>query len=186
VRASSEVISSQTTIYGINAPASISILGGSYSVNGGPFTSIAGTASNRDHVRVRVLSSPHPGQKAFATLTVGGVSGAFEVATYQPGATGLSTLYFLSSPGDWVGEGREELHFGANLAVTAQRLGDGVNLAFETPGPVRGRLLASGPGERRLSRASTRMRNARQRRPSLAWISPGTGEDATSRAASSR
>src|SRR6185369_14762488 len=46
------VTSNATTIYGIRAAAPVSIVGGQYSINGGPFTSAPGFASNRDRIVV--------------------------------------------------------------------------------------------------------------------------------------
>ena len=98
------VTTAPTTIYGINAPASISITGGEYSVNGGAFTTAPGTVSNRDRVVARLVASSTPGASSVATLTVGGRSASFGIQTYQPGMQ-LSGLFFRSSPGDWIGAG---------------------------------------------------------------------------------
>src|SRR6185436_4114462 len=75
----STLIASQpSTIYGINAPASISVIDGEYSVNGGPFVASAGFVNNRDRVRVRRVSPSTPGTTAYATLVVGGdATGSF-------------------------------------------------------------------------------------------------------------
>src|SRR6185436_5206545 len=51
-----QVASSSSTFYGINAPISVTVAGGEYSINGGAYTSAPGFASNRDHVRVRGLA----------------------------------------------------------------------------------------------------------------------------------
>lgn len=91
-----------TTIYGINAPAPISVTGGSYSVNGGAYTTAPGTVSNRDHVGVRLTASASGGVTATAILTVGSISAAFNVTTYQTGQP-ISALHFVSY-GDWVGQ----------------------------------------------------------------------------------
>jgi uncharacterized protein (DUF1330 family) len=74
------VITSNTiTVSGINAPAQISIAGGEYSVNGGAFTSVAGTVTNGNTVAVRLTSSGNFSTTTNATLTIGGVSGTFSV-----------------------------------------------------------------------------------------------------------
>ncbi|MGI9213425.1 MAG: hypothetical protein ACR2HF_13215, partial [Methylococcaceae bacterium] len=69
------------TITGINPASPISISGGSYSVNGGAFTDQAGTVNNGDQVQVRLTASSRFNTTTQATLTVGGVSDTFSVAT---------------------------------------------------------------------------------------------------------
>jgi hypothetical protein len=101
----------RTSVYGINAPAPISIIGGEYSINGGVFTANAGTVSNRDTVVVRMQSSATPGGTALAKLSVGDVSAFFIAHTYQPG-TPLTAFHFRSPDGDWVGQGEEKLYVG--------------------------------------------------------------------------
>jgi hypothetical protein len=96
---SQQVISSETTIYGINAPASISVTGGEYSVNGAAFTTTPGSVVNRDRVRVRANAPATPGNTGFATVTIGGVSGRFDVTTYLPGQA-QTGFYFRAFPGD--------------------------------------------------------------------------------------
>src|SRR5690606_24110496 len=76
-----EVISEPFTVSGINAPTPISIEGGQYAVNGGAYTSAAGTVRNGDTVRVKVTSSGTLQTDVKATLTIGGVAGTFIVMT---------------------------------------------------------------------------------------------------------
>jgi hypothetical protein len=78
---STAVTSTTTTIGGLNAPTPISISGGEYSINNGPFTSAAGTILNGQGVRVRLTSSASGSTTTSATVTIGGVSAAFEVTT---------------------------------------------------------------------------------------------------------
>jgi hypothetical protein len=73
--------SNLVTLGGINAPAPISIAGGSYSVNAGPYVAGASTVRNGDTVRVRLRSSGEANTTTNATLTVGGVSDTFSVTT---------------------------------------------------------------------------------------------------------
>lgn len=73
--------SNTITVGGITAPTSISIANGSYSVNGGAFVSAAGTVSNGDTVAVKVLSASNFANTTTATLSIGGVSAAFNVTT---------------------------------------------------------------------------------------------------------
>jgi len=76
--------SNPITVSGINTPTPISITDGTYSINGGAYTSDAGTVNNGDTVTVGVNSSSSPGTMVNATLTIGGVSGIFSVTTSGP------------------------------------------------------------------------------------------------------
>jgi hypothetical protein len=72
------VITSNTiTVSGITAAAPISIVGGIYSINGGAYTGASGTVNNGDTVTVQLTSSGSYSTTMTATLTIGGVSGAF-------------------------------------------------------------------------------------------------------------
>lgn len=75
------VESPAVTIDGIEAPASISIAGGEYSVDGGAFTSASGTITNGQTLVVRVMASSDTNTSASATIMVGGVSATFAVTT---------------------------------------------------------------------------------------------------------
>lgn len=78
----STVLSSNPiTVSGLGAPAKISINNGEYSINGGTFTSATGTISDNDTVRVRLTSASTYLSNSVATLTIGGVSGTFDVQT---------------------------------------------------------------------------------------------------------
>jgi hypothetical protein len=77
------VTSTPISIVGITAPSPISIIGGTYSINGGPFTSVAGTVSNGQTVTVRLTASGVQNGIVSATLTVGGVSAPFTVTTWD-------------------------------------------------------------------------------------------------------
>lgn len=81
VAVSSVTTSNTITVTGINAPASISISGGEYSIGGTAFTTTAGTITNNQTVHVRQTSSPVPATTSTATLTIGGISGGFSVTT---------------------------------------------------------------------------------------------------------
>ena len=69
------------TVSGINTAATISIIGGSYSINNTAYTSTAGTVSNGDVVKIRVVSSASYNTATQATLTIGGVSASFSITT---------------------------------------------------------------------------------------------------------
>lgn len=81
------VTSAAVVISGINAPASLSIAGGQYSINGGAFTSAAGTITNGQNVVVRVTAPATSGSSTVATLTVGSVAGSFMVSTMGTAGT---------------------------------------------------------------------------------------------------
>lgn len=81
VMPSSEQVSNTVTISGVNTNAPISISGGSYSINGGAFTSAAGSIANGDAVTVRQTASPSFFTTTTATLTIGGVSADYQVRT---------------------------------------------------------------------------------------------------------
>jgi len=71
-------------IYGINAPAPISIANGEYSINGGPFTSGPGTINNHDSIALRAIAQPGV-PFTDATVNIGELSTSFRVLTYAPG-----------------------------------------------------------------------------------------------------
>jgi hypothetical protein len=120
-------------VTGINAPAPISIAGGEYSVSGGAFTSAAGTVAPFSTVRVRVASAASYGATTSATLTIGGVSAAFDVTTQSPGDDSVPRLYYVSQPGDYVGAGETRVFNldtpGSTFSVTRNYAG-GISLAM--------------------------------------------------------
>ncbi|WAC59619.1 beta strand repeat-containing protein [Brevundimonas sp. SL130] len=71
--------SSTVTITGINAAAAVSITGGQYRINGGAWTTTAGTVSAGQTVQVQVQAPATAGANQTATLTVGGVTDTFQV-----------------------------------------------------------------------------------------------------------
>ena len=86
------VITSNTfTVTGINVPTPISVVGGEYSINGGTFTSLAGTVSNGNTVTVLRISAVAPLTATSATLTIGGVADTF-TATTGPDTDGDSVV----------------------------------------------------------------------------------------------
>jgi hypothetical protein len=76
------VVSDPITVGGLGpaALAEISITGGAYQVNAGPFVTEPGTVGNGDQVTLQVLSA-QPGFAASATLDIGGVTASFVVTT---------------------------------------------------------------------------------------------------------
>jgi len=81
VARSSLVTSNPVTVSGINAPAPISVTGGSYSINGGAFTSAAGTVTNGQGVRVQHVASASFSTATNTTLSIGGVSDTYTSTT---------------------------------------------------------------------------------------------------------
>ncbi|WP_273455061.1 Calx-beta domain-containing protein, partial [Nevskia ramosa] len=103
--------SNPITVAGINAASPISVVGGSYSVNGGAFVTTSGTVTVGQTVRVQQTASNTAGATTVATLTIGGVSANYSVTTALPsvsiadasisegnsGTTNLSFTVSLSS-----------------------------------------------------------------------------------------
>ncbi len=81
VARSALVVSNALTISGINIGSPISIVGGMYSLEGGPFTSTSGTVQSGQSVRVQVQASAAFGATQVAILTIGGISGSYSVTT---------------------------------------------------------------------------------------------------------
>jgi hypothetical protein len=73
--------SNVVTITGITGSVAISITGGEYRINGGTYTATAGTITNGQTVQVRRTSSASYETLVAATLTVGTVSGAYNITT---------------------------------------------------------------------------------------------------------
>lgn len=88
VALSTAITSNAITVSGINAPAAISIVGGTYSINGGAFTSSSGTVGSGASVQIKLTSSAAYSTATQATLTIGGVSDTFSVTT-QAGTNGF-------------------------------------------------------------------------------------------------
>ena len=84
---SSSVTSNSITVSGINTAAPISVINGQYSIDGGDFTSAAGTVVNGQDVTVKVAASATLSTTTQAVLTVGGVAGALSITTVSPDAT---------------------------------------------------------------------------------------------------
>lgn len=73
--------SNSVLIIGNNIPVPISIVGGEYSIDGGPWTSTTGMVSQGSSVKVRQTSSASYMTTTSATLTVSGYSDSFDVTT---------------------------------------------------------------------------------------------------------
>ena len=69
------------TVTGIEYPSPISITGGEYAIDGGPYTSVAGFVNNLETVKVRQTSSSSYSTTTNTTLIIGGVSDTYSVTT---------------------------------------------------------------------------------------------------------
>ncbi|MEP1551727.1 hypothetical protein, partial [Paraglaciecola sp.] len=76
-----QVTSDNITIAGIDSPATISIQGGLYSLNGGEYSSQDSSAENGDTVSVQLTSADSFETSTSSVVTIGDVSGTFEVTT---------------------------------------------------------------------------------------------------------
>jgi hypothetical protein len=81
VATGSTVTSNNVTIAGVNAPTSISVTGGEYSINGAAFTSQPGTVKNLDVVQLRVVASASNSTSASVTAIIGGKASTFTATT---------------------------------------------------------------------------------------------------------
>jgi DNA-binding beta-propeller fold protein YncE len=75
------VISDEIVISGIDTPASITVVGGTYSINSEPFTPVQGSVNAGDRIIVRLTSSSAFNTTTCATLSIGGISGDFCTVT---------------------------------------------------------------------------------------------------------
>jgi hypothetical protein len=92
------ITSSAVTLLGFDTTTTISVSpGAEYNIDGGAFTSADGTVEPNALVRVRVTSSDLPLTEVVATLTVGGVEGAFSVTTTSGAAAQLRVHFKLGS-----------------------------------------------------------------------------------------
>ena len=84
VSLSTIVTSNTITVSGIDIAAiHISIIGGTYSINGLEYTSASGTVNNGDVVTVQQTSSGSYSTTTDAILTIGGISDTFSVTTFD-------------------------------------------------------------------------------------------------------
>lgn len=87
VALSTTITSNTITVSGINAAATISVVGGTYSINGGAYTSSSGTITNGQTVSVRHTSSASYSTATNTTLTIGGISDIFTSTTLAADTT---------------------------------------------------------------------------------------------------
>ena len=126
------VVSNAISVMGVAIAVPISITGGEYSVNGGPYTSAPGQVANHDIVTVRLVASTTGGATARATLDIGGTRSTLSVATYRSGET-LSALHFKSPIDSFVGEGAENVYISPrNHFVATRNANNGVQIHVDT------------------------------------------------------
>ncbi|UOG93235.1 MAG: CAP domain-containing protein [Candidatus Thiothrix sulfatifontis] len=92
VARSTVITSNAITVSGINTGAAINVSGGSYSINNGAFTSVAGLVNNGNTVRVQHTSAANYASNTNTKLTIGGISGIFTSTTLPTSATHALTV----------------------------------------------------------------------------------------------
>ncbi|HEX5755556.1 MAG TPA: hypothetical protein VFY12_04310, partial [Arenimonas sp.] len=88
-----EVTSAALGIVDINVPTPISVVGGSYSINSGPFTTAPGTVVWLDEIRVRHTAAADAHSTVDTVLTVGGVSDTFSSTTGSTDTTPMAYTF---------------------------------------------------------------------------------------------
>ena len=111
--------SNQITISGIDTTVAVSITGGTYSKNGGSYTSSAGTAVNGDTFTVRHTSSSSYSTAVNTTLTVGGVSDTYTSTTLA------APTYSINAPAS-INEGSA-----GTINVTTTNVANGTTLYWD-------------------------------------------------------
>lgn len=84
--------SNSITVSGIDEATPISVVGGTYNINGGSYTALASTVNAGDAVRIQLTSASEYSTERIATLTIGSQSATFNVTTsaYSSGGGGGS------------------------------------------------------------------------------------------------
>lgn len=102
---STTITSNAITVAGINDPSTpISVSGGSYSINGGAYTSSPGTVANGQTVNVRHTSSGSSVTAVSSVLNIGGVTSTFTSTTQAANAVAFSSAFtMLDGSGSNVG-----------------------------------------------------------------------------------
>ena len=99
VPVSTTMTSWPVTIAGINAPAPISVTGGTYSIGcGAAFTPAVSTINNGQIVCVRHSSAATDSTTTSTTLTIGGVSGSYTSTTAAAADTTPNAFGFVDRP----------------------------------------------------------------------------------------
>ncbi len=150
--------SAPVTISGINAPSPISVTGGAYSINGGPFTTAAGTVTNGSAVRAQVTSASGPNASTTARITIGGVAASYTVTTQASTVVVVTASpSSLSATRDTSG-GSGSITQVAGLTITGStgpyttsvalltNLGNGTLISPSVLSPTQVRFFSSGSG----------------------------------------
>jgi hypothetical protein len=97
-----QITSNSITVTGVDAPTPISISGGgTYSVDGGAFTSVPGTVNNGQKVAVRHTAATTYSTVTTSTLTIGDLSAPFTTTTAPPaGADTVPTPFSFTRQTD--------------------------------------------------------------------------------------
>jgi hypothetical protein len=74
--------SAAITVAGVDVAVPVTITNGEYAINGGGFTSAAGTVSNGQTVTVRATASDNVVTDVTAALTIGGVTANYKITTF--------------------------------------------------------------------------------------------------------
>lgn len=120
---SSVQTSNTVTVQGINSTSAVSIQNGEYAINGGAYTTVAGTVTNGQTVTVRQTSAASLATETIATLTIGGVAGQFSVTTFADTTAPTVTIDFptktsvSNAPTAWI-RGRAEDDYSTVSAIT--------------------------------------------------------------------
>jgi hypothetical protein len=97
VKMDEDIISNTITVSGIQAPVAVSVTGGTYSINGGAYTSETGTINNGDTVTVKVKSSNFTHTTTDATLVISTITDTFSVTTQNIPDVGESDPCFIAT-----------------------------------------------------------------------------------------
>ena len=119
--------SSAITVAGINTAADISIVGGTYAINGGGYTSASGTVNAGNTVTVQQTSSASYSTTTDAILTIGGVSDTFSVTTEN------RIMFFSSNWGDNSIKITDDINSLAGGATATPRIVTGSNVPLPNP-----------------------------------------------------
>ena len=141
----SMAVSGAVTVSGINSASPVSISGGEYSLNGGPYTALPGTVNVNDRVTLRLRAPMAFGASANAVLTIGGASGSFGVTTLAALPAG-NQLYYSSETGDFIGLGATDLLAGPQFAVTPAVTSAGMTTFYISQSTTGWTLSLKAPG----------------------------------------
>jgi len=100
------VYSETITVTGLNSRAVITVVGGEYSLDGGPWTGFQGLVEEGTKVRVRHLSASTPDTSVSTQLTIGGLTGVFTSSTAAAENANPDHFYFTSQVGVPLGSTR--------------------------------------------------------------------------------